>query len=214
MALRWTEEARAIAAPLWGAILEHGFINGLRDGTLPDEKLVFYFEQNVHYIDTVVRCREIAAAKAVSDKERNFFLDRTPVIVEELQHQRKTLAALGGNPSAPIAPACHGYTRHILSLAWSRRPVEYFGAFLPCPLSYDEIGRSLRGRLTKPAHRDWWEFYMSREHNEMCDRYRDFVDELVVDTSQSEQDEMIKNFVLSSKYEYWFWDMAYDRETW
>ncbi len=214
MAGSWTEQAIESVAPLWGAILEHPFITGLRDGTLPDEALTFYFEQNVHYIDMVLRCRTVAAAKASSDRERSFFLDRTPVIAEELQHQRKMLAALGGNPNAPIAPACHGYTRHVLTLAWSRKPVEYFGSFLPCPLSYDEIGRQLRGRLTKPAHRDWWDFYSSRQHNEMCDRYRGFVDELAAGLSDAERAEMRKNFVLSSKYEYWFWDMAYNRETW
>jgi thiaminase/transcriptional activator TenA len=210
----WTEQALKAVAPLWGAIHEHRFISGLRDGTLPDKSLVFYFEQNVHYIDMVVRCRTVAAAKATSDRERSFFLERTPVIVEELQHQRKMLTALGGDPDATIAPACHGYTRHILALAWSRKPVEYFGAFLPCPLSYDEIGRYLNGRLTKPAHRDWWDFYMSKEHNEMCHRYRAFVDERATELSPAEQNEMLKNFVLSSKYEYWFWDMAYNLETW
>jgi len=212
--LRWTEQALKIAEPLWEAVLQHDFVRELRNGTLPDKKLIFYFEQNIHYIDMVVRCRTIAAAKATSDAERDFFLDRTPVVVEELQHQRKMLAALGGNPNAPIAPACHGYTRHILSLAWARRPVEYFGAFLPCPLSYDEIGRHLKDRLTKPSHRDWWEFYMSRDHNEMCDRYRSFVDERVDDVSAAGRNEMLQNFVLSCKYEYWFWDMAYNLETW
>jgi thiaminase (transcriptional activator TenA) len=210
----YTQEAVEAVAPLWGAILEHPFITGLRDGTLPDASLIFYFEQNIHYIDTVVRCRTVAASKARTDKERNFFLDRAPVVVEELQHQRNMLASLGGNPNAPIAPACHGYTRHILSLAWARKPVEYFGAFLPCPLSYDEIGRQLKGKLKKPVHQDWWAFYSSREHNDMCGRYRAFVDELAADLSSTERQEMLRNFVLGSKYEYWFWDMAYNRETW
>jgi thiaminase/transcriptional activator TenA len=214
MAPTWTEMAREAAAPVWRKILKHPFVEELRAGTLPEEKLIFYFEQNVHYIDACVRCRSIAAAKATSDAERDFFLDRAPVIAEELRHQRTMLTKLGGNPNARMAPACHGYTRHILYLAWSRKPVDYFGAFLPCPLSYDEIGRHLKGVLTNPAHRDWWEFYTSREHNEMCDRYRAFVDEKALELTASERAEMLANFLLSSKYEYWFWDMAYRMETW
>ena len=214
MAQSWTETARQAVGPLWEQIVRHPFIAELRDGTLPNEKLIFYFEQNVPYIDTVVRCRAIAAAKATSHAERDFFLDRAPVIAEELRHQQQMLTSLGGNPNAPITPACHGYTRHILNLAWTGKPVEYFGAFLPCPLSYDEIGKHLRGQLKNPAHLDWWGFYSSPEHNEMCDRYRAYVDEHVAELTPAEREQLLKNFILSSKYEYWFWDMAYNMETW
>src|SRR5580765_6369164 len=127
---------------MWQRIYEHPFLIELADGSLPDEKLLFYFEQNVHYIDTVVRCRAVAVAKSTSSEVRDFFLGPIPVFVDELKHQQTMLAKLGGRVNAPIAPACHGYTRHILTLAWSREPVEYFGAFLPCPWTYDLIGRS------------------------------------------------------------------------
>jgi thiaminase/transcriptional activator TenA len=214
MATSWTEHARQTVAPIWERILEHPFIAELRDGTLPSEKLIFYFEQNVPYIDTVMRCRAIAAAKSTSHAERDFFLDRTPVIAEELRHQEQMLQTLGGNPKAPIAPACHGYTRHILNLAWSGKPVQYFGAFLPCPLTYDQIGQHLKGQLKVAAHQDWWEFYSSREHNEMCENYTAYVDEHVAELTPAEREQLLKNFVLSTKYEYWFWDMAYNMEKW
>lgn len=214
MPASWTAEAFKATERLWNEIYEHPFLKELRDGTLPDEKLRFYFEQNLHYIDAVVRCRSIAVAKATTEEVRDFFLDRTPVIAEELRHQRRMVKALGGRTDAPLAPACHGYTRHILTLAWSGEPVEYFGAFLPCPWSYDEIGIRLRGTLNKPQHLDWWEFYMSREHNEMCDRYRSMVDKLAAELPPERQEAMKENFRISLRYEYRFWTMAYTMEQW
>ena len=40
------------------------FLKDLAAGTLSDERLAFYFEQNTHYINNVVKCRSIATAKA------------------------------------------------------------------------------------------------------------------------------------------------------
>src|SRR4026207_643639 len=106
----WTQQARHAVEPLWERILEHPFIAELRAGTLPDEKLIFYFEQNVHYIDTVVRCRAVAVAKSSNPEVRDFFLGPIPVFVDELKHQQTMVQQLGGRPDAPIAPTCHGYT--------------------------------------------------------------------------------------------------------
>src|SRR5262245_40228684 len=80
----WTERAYAATEPLWAQIYAHPFLTELAAGTLPDDKLIFYFEQNVHYIDTVVRCRAVAVAKSTSPEVRDFFLGPIPVFVDEL----------------------------------------------------------------------------------------------------------------------------------
>src|ERR1700736_442833 len=111
---------------MWQQIYAHPFLTELANGTLPDEKLLFYFEQNVHYIEAVIRCRAIAVSKSTSPEVRDFFLGPIPVFLDELKHQQKMVESLGGRANPPIAPTAHAYTRHILSLAWSREPVEYF----------------------------------------------------------------------------------------
>jgi thiaminase/transcriptional activator TenA len=199
---------------MWQHIFEHPFLLELADGTLPDRKLVFYLEQDRHYIDAAIRCRAIATAKSTSSDVRDFFLGPIPMFVTELKHLEAMVSRLGGRVDAPIAPSCHAYTRHILTLAWSREPVEYFGAFLPCPWTYDLIGRRLHGRLKKQQHSDWWAFYMSPEHNEMCERYRQMIDQLAIDLPSYRQMEMLENFRISLRYEYRFWSMAYTLEEW
>jgi thiaminase/transcriptional activator TenA len=210
----WTGETYALTKPMFEKIQAHPFLRELEEGTLADEKLVFYFEQNLHYIEAVVRCRAVAVAKSMSEEVRDFFLGPIPVFVDELKHQRRMVEALGGRPDAPLAPTCHGYTRHILTLAWSREPVEYFGAFLPCPWTYDIIGQQLKGRLKKASHLDWWKFYMSTDHNDMCERYRNMVDRLAVDLPPQRREQMREDFRTSLRYEYRFWSMAYNLERW
>ena len=91
-------------------IYEHPFLKDLAAGTLTDERLACYFEQNIHYHDTAVKCRSIATAKAHNNEIRNFFLGRTPAVVEEMQHQTDMLAPRrrhAGRPDRPHVPGVH-----------------------------------------------------------------------------------------------------------
>ena len=162
----------------------------------------------------MIRCRSIATAKAHNDEIRDFFLDRTALVVESLEHQIDMLKRVGGRLDARIAPTCHAYSHHILNLAWTKDPVEYLGSFLACPWVYDEIGKQLRTAALKGTHAEWWEFYSSEEHNEMCDNYRAFVDKYAEQMSDERRQQMLDNFIISLNYEYGFWDMAYNLEQW
>lgn len=214
MVEKWTERAYKAGSEIWRRIHQHPFLKELEAGTLPDEKLRFYFEQNTHYIDAVVKARSLAAGKAPNLAVRDFCLERGPTGKNELQHQLDMLISLGGHPDAEMAPSCHGYTRHLLTIAHSGETVDLLAAFLPCPWSYDEIGTALEGKLRKPLHVEWMQFYWSREHHELCDRHRTFVDELAADLPQRRWEEMLHNYLISLRYEYRFWEMAYTMEQW
>jgi thiaminase/transcriptional activator TenA len=64
------------------------------------------------------------------------------------------------------------------------------------------------------ASAEWWEFYMSEEHNDLCDNYRAFVDKHSAGLSDERRQQMLDNFIISTNYEYRFWDMAYNQEQW
>jgi thiaminase/transcriptional activator TenA len=212
--MSWTQHMQDETKHLWERILEHPFLQDLAAGKLTRERLAFYFEQNTHYIDTAVRCRSLAIAKSQNEEEQLFFLARTQLVVDELQHQKEMLKKVGGDPDAKMAPTCHAYTRHILTLAWAKQPVEYLGSFLPCPWTYDEIGIGLRGAELQPETAEWWEFYMSEAHNELCANYRSYIDKYAALLSDSQRQEMLDNFTRGLNYEYLFWDMAYNLEQW
>jgi thiaminase/transcriptional activator TenA len=214
MSAEWTTEAYERAKPIWSRIFEHPFLSEIRAGTLPEEKLIFYFEQNTKFIETAVRCRSVAAAKSDDRDTLSFFTVRTTELMEELEHQREMLRSMGGNPDAPTAPGCQAYINHLQVVAWSRPPEWYVGTFLPCPWTYDLIAETFEGRLSNPLHEKWWAFYWSAEHNALCDRYREFADRYVGSYPASRRELMIEDFLLNSRYELRFWDMAYNKETW
>ncbi len=212
--MSWTAHMYEQTKDMWEQIYEHPFVQDLAAGRLANERLAFYFEQNTHYIDTVVKCRLIAAAKAHNHEVRDFFLNRAAMVVDELHHQEEMLRRVGGRPDARIAPTCHAYTRHILNLVWTKDPVEYLGSFLPCAWIYDELGSRLRGADLEGPLAEWWGFYMSEEHHELVENYRAFVDKYSQELSGERRRQMLDNFIISTNYEYRFWDMAYHQERW
>ena len=55
---------------------------------------------------------------------------------------------------------------------------------------------------------------MSEEHNELVANYRAFVDKYSEGLSDERRQQMLDNFIISTNYEYRFWDMAYNLEQW
>ena len=56
-------DMRADNRDIWEQIDGHPFLAELKDGTLSDRKLKFYFTQNVMYIEAAIQFLGIAAAK-------------------------------------------------------------------------------------------------------------------------------------------------------
>ena len=53
---------RAASEDIWQATVQHPFLAEVEQGTLPDDKLLVYFIQNVHYIDAAIAFNAEAAS--------------------------------------------------------------------------------------------------------------------------------------------------------
>ena len=119
---------------IWTEIQKHPFLVELEAGTLPDEKLRFYFEQNVQYVDAVYRGRLVAASKA-PDEETFDLLTRDWNLEPSETRQRDLLEMFGGNRDElpPMSPACRGYTYHMWYNALYGRTIDWLASFVACP---------------------------------------------------------------------------------
>jgi thiaminase/transcriptional activator TenA len=200
---------------IWQKIDEHPFLAGLRDGTLPDRKLKFYFTQNVQYIDTGIQGWAIAAAKAPDQETRDLCLDIAQVANTEMKKQVTFVADLpGGAVPTEISPTCHGYTRHQLTEVHQGGAVDFLVAHLPCPWTYEVIGHRLAPVVQRPVHAQWMAFYGSDEHTVLVERMLAIVDRLTGDSGEAHRRHMARAFRTSMRYEWMFWEMAYREETW
>ena len=78
--------------------------------------------------------------------------------------QRLGIASLALASARP-APVTHGYTSHLLSVAFGGTITEIVAAVLPCQLGYAEIAAELAMRKhgANPFYAEWIAMYTSKE---------------------------------------------------
>jgi thiaminase (transcriptional activator TenA) len=167
----FTRAIRAKAQPIWDRELKHPFVRGLADGTLSFERFRFYLAQDYLFLIEYSRVFALAAAKARDLQTIGLFtrlLDET--LNTEMQLHCDYCRRLGITESdleriAP-APVTHGYTRHLLTVAYGGSIADIVAAMLPCQLGYAEIATTLAGESrsgANPKYAEWIKTYSSRE---------------------------------------------------
>jgi thiaminase/transcriptional activator TenA len=67
------------------------------------------------------------------------------------------------------------------------------------------------GLAKNPIYEEWCAPYASEEYDNQIRWYRNFLDEEALDAGPKLRARMRDHFMLSSRYEYDFWEMAYNR---
>lgn len=218
---KFTDELRLAAAPIWEADLEHPFVRGIADGTLPTEKFKFYLIQDYLFLLDYSRVFAHGVIKASDEATMAIFaqlLDGT--LNTEMDLHRGYCEKFGITATemeaAPIAPTTHAYTRHLLNVAESGTLAELVAGVLPCQWGYAEIGTTLaeQGGSPEPLYQEWIDMYASPEFLSFGEWLRGLLNGLVAAYSPSEKERIKNTFLMSSRYEYLFWEMAYIQEEW
>jgi len=93
---------------------------------------------------------------------------------------------------------------------------ELVAAVLPCYWIYGETGKRLfRSRPAKPKiYRQWIETYASEAFWQPVREQIRLMNRLAAMASPADKKRMVELFILSSRYEYLFWEQAYRLESW
>src|SRR5215469_7457595 len=213
---------RTRAAEIWKRELTHPFVRGLGDGTLPGDRFGFYLEQDYLFLVEYCRVFALASAKARELAVMGLFSGLlNDTLQTEMQLHRDYCKRLGIADSAlagaRAAPVTHGYTRYLLSTAYSGSIVEIVAAVLPCQLGYVEIATALEregGGGTNSFFREWIKTYTSTEFVEGANRLVGLLDQLADGIPPRETARLSDLFLTSSRYEYLFWEMSWTKATW
>jgi len=218
----FSDRLRREASHIWEGILLHPFLVEMGDARLPLDKFRYYVGQDYAYLIEFARCLGIAAAKAEAGETMRAFASLLKAsLTVELEMLEELGEKLGITPNqlraSEPAPTNVAYTRHLLYVAYSGTVGEIMAAMLPCMWTYQEIGERLGGESAlrgHPIYSEWCATYRSQEYMDLVDWYRSLTDQLASESGTSVRERMRRHFVLSSRFEYMFWDMAYRKETW
>lgn len=204
------------SSSVWEAISAHPFLSELQDGTLPVEKFRYYILQDYLYLGAFGRAAAAALSQAPNTDTALRLLKRVTTPVERPLH-----AALFdvlditediAEASSP-SPTNLAYMNHIEVSMDMGGLACGVAALLPCPRIYHEVGKI----LTEPAHptyRIWQSTYAEGLLEASVAAWSEFVDELAEESGQEVRDMMKRAYLISSRYEYMFWLMAYNLEDW
>lgn len=220
--MSFSEDIELTALPVRQAILEHPFITGVGDGTLPVDKFKYYVLQDYVYLIDYSRALALASARAPDLETMSWFaglLDET--LNTEMELHRSYCGAFGITraqlDATHPAPTTVGYTSFLLNVAHQGSFSELVASLLPCQLGYWEIGDHLasQGRPENaPLYSQWIDMYASEEFAQLAQTVKEMADRLGQEAGASTLAAMGEAYLTSLWFEHRFWDMAYTLEDW
>lgn len=220
--MRLSERLRQSVLPLWQRQLEHPFVVALGNGSLPRDNFEFYIRQDALFLDVLTKTFAYAIGKTTDHDEMEQFgrYALNTLLVEADLH--RSYGERFGLTSAqmaatPMAPTNYAYTRHLLVIATTGTLPELLTAILPCAWIYAEIGRHLvRNTPSGSDHPyiDWLATYSTPDFDAVGIWIRERLDARASTLSPQDASKLYGIFLTSTRYEWFFWDMAWHKEQW
>jgi thiaminase/transcriptional activator TenA len=205
---------------IYQRILAHPFLTGLTDGTLAEAAFRFYAIQDALYLRDFARGLALLAARSPADDAVIMFCEhgKTAIVVERALHE-SFFAAWGLSTqevyATPPAPNTLLYTSYLLRVAYERPFYEGLGAFLPCYWIYWEVGKELEKRGSPVSiYQRWIDTYASVDFGATVQQVLALMDHLADPLSAAERERIAQHFIMTSRFEYMFWDMGYQQQRW
>lgn len=221
MAKNFSGELRRRSARIWRAIEGHPFLCELQNGTLPMNRFTFFILQDYVYLLDFAQVLCLGGAKSPNLEILELFCRHAlgAVDVERSFHASfgKTLGLSRQQLDAvPKGPRTQAYIDHLQSVARGGSLAELVAAVLPCYWIYGETGKRLyKSRPAKPKiYREWIATYASESFWKPVREQIRLMDQLGALAGRAEKKRMTELFILSSRYEYLFWEQAYRLDSW
>lgn len=200
------------------AILDHPFLAGLLDGSLPEAAFRYYVWQDAHYLRDYARALAVVGAKATDEESIvRFCTDAAGAITVERSLHSGLLAELGAaTADVPIQPTTMAYTSYLLRTAHQGSFAEAVAVVLPCYWIYALVGAELLAAppSPNPQYRRWIETYGGPEFQAVVADVLDTVDRIGPTLSEAERARFHQHVAVTTRYEWMFWDAAWRLETW
>lgn len=201
-------------------ILDHPFVTGLTDGTLPRETFRHYVLQDAHYLRSYAKALAVCSAKATQEQDIIMFAEHAAgaILVERSLHAG-FIADFGMTEqeaaAVPVQPTTLAYTSYLLAATQNGSFAEAVATVLPCYWIYAEVGNALLERSSPdPLYARWIETYGGEEFGATVDAVLTLTDRLGTTLGPAEVAAMRQHFVTTSRYEWMFWDAAWRQESW
>lgn len=221
MARAFTDSLFEAAKPIWSAQLEHPFVQGIADGTLDEERFKRWVRQDYLYLKEFARIFAWAVAKTERLESMGWYAAVLNLTLNtEMGLHREYAERFGITPqeleSERMWPTTRAYTDFLVRTAADGDLADLVAALLPCAWGYVYIAQwaAERPAPSDPRYADWIAQYASKEFAEAADWLKAEMNRLAEGTTDEKRRRLTELFVLSSRYEWAFWEMCWNGEEW
>ena len=221
MAEPFSARLKAAASSVWEAQHEHPFIRGIGDGSLDIARFRHWVRQDYRFLIEYARMLAIASARAPNLEAMTKLAQLTNETLNVEMSMHRSYAAEFDISEEELereemSPTCRAYTNFLVRTAATGSFPEVVGALLPCMWGFSEVGQRLaaKERPQDPRYAAWIDMYAAPEFAELAAWCRSLLDHIAEGLPESELARIEETFVTSSRYEYLFWEMAWNQEEW
>ncbi|MGI8910857.1 MAG: TenA family protein [Rubrobacteraceae bacterium] len=173
-------------ADLSRAALEHSFVRGLADGSLPREDFRYYVAQDAFYLESFARAYALALTHSRDRRGLVEFSALISGVVEELRLHEGYAERWGVDLSLTSpGDATLAYTQFLLATAALGSVGETCAAMTPCMRLYAFLGQSLaeEGVVGDNPYKEWAETYAAPDFEALAAGLETLLDHYADDTS-------------------------------
>jgi len=165
------DRLRQGAGPLWTGYVDHPFVRGLRDGTLPQAAFRRYLTQDYLFLIHFVRAYALAGYKSTSLEDLHAAAAGMTTLLAEMKlhvtyctEWSLSEAEMAAEPEAVETVA---YTRFVFERGTAGDLLDLQVALAPCVLGYAEIGTALQHHATADnPYAAWITSYAGAEYQQ------------------------------------------------
>jgi len=215
-------QLKQAAGEAWPAYVEHAFVRGLGDGSLPNASFLHYLKQDYVFLIHFTRAWALAVAKSDRVEEmRQMAVTVNALLNDEMPLHVRTCAAIGISETDLAqtleAPQTLAYTRYVTDAGLRGDLLDLLTALMPCVLGYGDIGASLAPKLVtgeEHPYRDWIETYSGDDYQTVCagaaTLFEDVAARLIGPDPQSSPrwPDLVRTFKTATELERDFWGMG------
>jgi thiaminase/transcriptional activator TenA len=166
------------------ACLEHPFVQGIGDGSLPRHKFMYYIGQDAFYLEAFARAYTIAAAKVPDWQDFQTLHALAGGVFEELRMHTQFAASWDIDlRTVEAGPTTRRYTDFLLATAWGSEVGLTAVAMSPCMRLYAFLGQQL-AQTERPEHvySNWVRTYSSPDIEDLVQQLERLVERYASDT--------------------------------
>lgn len=171
------------------ASLNHPFVQGIGNGSLPPSQFAYYVGQDAFFLEAFARAYSIAAAKAPDWQGFKVFHDLATGVLDELAlHESYAKTWNVDLSSVQPGSATRQYTDFLLATAWGQPIGVTAVAMSPCMRLYAYLGQQLAAQnqatnIAPHAYTDWIQTYSSEDFEPLAQQLEALVEQYAEDTA-------------------------------